>query len=132
MIPKVKNHQDCANKASENEKAKFWTYQPSTKKCWIKTSKAGRKTLKKNTLVSGNVECACVIEEKTDYLGNDIKMIPNVKNHQDCAKKAAENEKAKFWTYQPSKKKCWIKTSKAGKRTLEKNVIVSGNAECGQ
>ena len=126
----MESHLDCANKAAENEKAKFWTYHASAKKCWIKTSNAGKKT--QEGLVSGNVDCACNVEEKTDYLGNDIKKgkFKNVESQEDCAKKAAENKDAKFWTYQPSKKICWIKTSKAGKKPQESTV--SGNVECGQ
>merc|ERR1712179_712901 len=57
----------------------------------------------------------CVVEEKTDYQGNDIKQGPKffkvVEDQEACAKLAVANKKAKFWTYQPSSKKCWIKTS---------------------
>ena len=74
-----------------------------------------------------------MIEEKTDYFGNDIKQGATkykvVENQEACAKLAAANEKALFWTYRPSDKKCWIKTSKAGKRALK--TFVSGNKECG-
>ena len=75
-----------------------------------------------------------MVEEKTDYrAGNNIKQggktFKVVENQEACAKLSAENEKAKFWTYQPSTKKCWIKTSNAGKRPLE--TVNSGNQECG-
>ena len=70
-----------------------------------------------------------MIEEKTDYFGNDIKMTRKVENQEACAKLAAANEKALFWTYRPSTKKCWLKTSKAGKHT--RKAFVSGNKECG-
>ena len=128
MIPKVKNHEACAKQAAANEKAKFWTYQASTKKCFIKTSKKGHKPNK--TAVSGNKECGvCVIEKQIDYNAHDIKMIPKVENHEACAKQAAAHEKAKFWTYQAKSKKCWIKTSKKGKKSNK--TVVSGNRECG-
>ena len=129
----VENQEACAKLSAENEKAKFWTYQPSSKKCWIKTSNAGKRPLK--TVNSGNQECGagCVVEEKTDYEGNDIKQgaktFKVVENQEACAKLSAENEKAKFWTYQPSTKKCWIKTSNAGKTPLK--TVNSGNQECG-
>ena len=70
-----------------------------------------------------------MIDEKTDYRGHDIKMIKNVENHEACAKLAAANKEAKFWTYQAASKKCWIKTSKKGKMPLK--TVVSGNRECG-
>merc|ERR1711909_106482 len=76
----------------------------------------------------------CVIEEKTGYAGNDIKQggkpfKEGVEDQKACAKLAAANKKAKFWTYHPSNKKCFIKTSKAGKKPAKTSV--SGNRECG-
>merc|ERR1711909_140562 len=76
----------------------------------------------------------CVIEEKTGYAGNDIKQgdkpfKEDVEDQKACAKLAAANKKAKFWTYNPSNKKCFIKTSKAGKKPSKTSV--SGNRECG-
>ena len=78
----------------------------------------------------------CVIEKETDYLGNDIEelqklQIPyGVKNQQACAALTATKEGALFWTYRASDKKCWIKTSKKGKRAHK--GLVSGNIECGK
>ena len=51
----------------------------------------------------------------------------NVENQEACAKLTAADEKAKFWMYNLSNKKCWIKTSKEGKRELKSSV--SGNRE---
>ena len=77
------------------------------------------------------ISAGCVIQEKTDYIGHDINNFQNVENYFGCAKKAAENQKAKFWTYVASTKECWIKTSNKEKK--EASVAhVSGNVECGQ
>ena len=54
----------------------------------------------------------------------------NVENYFGCAKKAAENAQAKFWTYVTSSKECWIKRSNKEKKPLK--TAVSGNVECGQ
>ena len=70
-----------------------------------------------------------MIEEKTGYQGNDIKIEENVDDQKACAKLAAANKKAKFWTYKTSNKRCFLKTSKAGKKPLKARV--SGNRECG-
>ena len=97
-----------------------------------KTDKPGSLNLKEVTAFGvgpAKGQSGCVIEEKTDYNGHDIKMIKKVENHEVCAKLAAANEKAKFWTYQAASKKCWIKTSKKGKRPNK--TVVSGNQECG-
>ena len=78
----------------------------------------------------------CVIEKETDYLGNDIEELQKlripygVKNQQACAALTATKEGALFWTYRASDKKCWIKTSKKGKRAHK--GLVSGNIECGK
>ena len=71
-----------------------------------------------------------MIEEKTIYLGHDIKGEGNVKvkNQQACATLAATKEGALFWTYRPSDKKCFLKTSKKGKRAAAGRV--SGSVGC--
>ena len=78
----------------------------------------------------------CVTDEDTDYLGHDIpeimeRMEPyKVANQQACATLTGEKEGASFWTYRDSDKKCWLKSSKAGKK--EHTGLVSGNIECGK
>jgi len=81
--------------------------------------------------VSGNVECApadCLIEEKTDYNGNDLEKFKNVPSKEECAEKAAAVEEAKFWTYNPKSKTCFSKKSNKGKKAHPDGV--SGNVEC--
>ena len=39
------------------------------------------------------------------------------------------NARALFWTYNPKKGKCWLKSSDSGRR--EDPKVVSGNRECG-
>ena len=41
------------------------------------------------------ISAGCVIEEKTNYAKNNIASHENVKSKEECAKKAAEDEKAK-------------------------------------
>merc|ERR1712212_375218 len=85
-------------------------------------------------LVSGNIECGCVIDEETDYLGHDIDELKKagkpftVKNQQACATMTGTKEGALFWTYRASDKKCWIKTSKKGKKAHK--GLVSGSIGC--
>ena len=70
----------------------------------------------------------CVIEEETMYFGHDIQKGVKVKNQQACANLTATKEGALFWTYRAKDKKCFIKTSKKGKKTLAGRV--SGNVGC--
>merc|ERR1712212_240175 len=123
---KVENQQACATLTGEKEGASFWTYRDSDKKCWLKSSKAGKK--EHAGLVSGNIECGCVIDEETDYLGHDIGKAAKVKNQQACATLTGTKEGGLFWTYQASTKKCWVKTSKKGK--TEGAGLVSGSIGC--
>ena len=93
--------------------------------CWIQSPLC----VTTSAYITCNFPAGCVIDEKTDYRGHDIKMIKNVENHEACAKLAAANKKAKFWTYQAASKNCFIKTSKKGKKPNK--TVVSGNQECG-
>ena len=53
---KVKNQQACATLTGTKEGGLFWTYQASTKKCFIKTTKKGK--MEGAGLVSGSIGCA--------------------------------------------------------------------------
>ena len=70
----------------------------------------------------------CVIEKDTAYPGNDIGGGRKVKNQKACAALTGEIEGALFWTYHDKVKKCWIKTSKKGKKAAK--GVVSGNNKC--
>ena len=70
----------------------------------------------------------CLIEEKTDYNGNDLEKFKNVPSQEECAEKAAAVEEAKFWTYNPKSKACFSKKSNKGKKAHPNGV--SGNVEC--
>merc|ERR1712212_839205 len=79
-------------------------------------------------------EEGCVTDEDTDYLGHDIpeimeRMEPyKVANQQACATLTGEKEGALFWTYRDSDKKCWLKSSKKGKKAHK--GLVSGSIGC--
>ena len=70
----------------------------------------------------------CLIEKKIDYFGNDLEYFTHVLSKEACSKRAAEVEKAKFWTYHLKSKTCYTKTSKEGKKAHPN--VVSGNVEC--
>ena len=74
------------------------------------------------------ISTGCLIEEKIDYRGNDLRRFTNVPSKEECAKKAAAVKDAKFWTYSPKHKKCFSKTSMKGRRANPDSV--SGNVEC--
>ena len=69
----------------------------------------------------------CVIEEKTDYYGEDIKW--EIKESQQaCADWCVSTEGCCFWSWNKNKE-CFVKSSKGQK---EKNSgAVSGNRGCG-
>ena len=71
-----------------------------------------------------------MIEEETMYFGHDIQKGVKVENQQACADLTVTKEGALFWTYRAKDKKCFIKTSKKGKKELAGRV--SGNKECGK
>ena len=73
----------------------------------------------------------CIIEKNTDYRANDIgAMMTRVENQKACAKRSFSRDGALYWTYQPSTKRCWSKTSKAGRMAMV--GVVTGSNECGK
>jgi len=131
MMARVEDQKACAKRSFSRDGALFWTYQPSTKRCWSKTSKAGRMAME--GVVSGSNECGkegCIIDKNTDYRANNIGAMAKVENQKACAKRSSSTDGALYWTYQPSTKGCWLKTSKAKKMAME--GVVSGNNECGK
>ena len=77
----------------------------------------------------------CIIEENINYRGNAILDGPpggrrTVENQDACAKLSFSKSSSSFWTYQPSTKLCWLKTSKSGR--MAQSGLVSGNDECGK
>ena len=53
-----------------------------------------------------------------------------VENKEACAKLSFSTKGAKFWSYLKTKKLCWVKTSKKGRRPHD--TVVSGNRACGK
>ena len=76
---------------------------------------------------------ACLIEEKFTYTKHNIKIDgkkgTKVENQDACAKLSFSTEGAKFWSYVPDKKLCYVKYSKSGRKPHP--TVVSGNRECG-
>ena len=54
-----------------------------------------------------------------------------VENKEACAKLSFSTKGAKFWSYLKTKKLCWVKTSKKGRRPSD-DTVVSGNRACGK
>ena len=72
----------------------------------------------------------CIIDQATDYGGNDIKGgSKTTENHQECAVFSALTRGGLFWTWNKNTKKCLVKSSNSGKRKI--GHAVSGNRECG-
>ena len=79
----------------------------------------------------------CVIEKEMTYTGYNIDIGGKgkyggkvVENKEACAKLCFSTEGAKFWSYSPAEKLCWVKTSKNGRRPHA--TVVSGNRVCGE
>ena len=51
------NQDACAKLCSSTDGALFWTFQTSTKYCWLKTSKGTKFSGEDSDYVSGNKEC---------------------------------------------------------------------------
>ena len=75
----------------------------------------------------------CLTEEKITYYGHNIKIGgkkgTKVENQEACARLSFSTKGAKFWSYVPDKKLCYVKYSKSGRKPHP--TVVSGNRECG-
>ena len=71
----------------------------------------------------------CVINEKTDYNGDDIKEHKITETQQACAERCASTEGCCFWTWNKHKE-CFVKRSK-GQQKGNKGAV-SGNRACGK
>ena len=126
----VENVQACALLSLSTEGACYWSYDPKAKLCWVKNSKDGKKFHK--FVMSGNNDCGgapgCVVDEDTEYDGEEIKKEEDVENIMACAKLSAETKGARYWTY-TADKICSVKKTNEGKTKTE--GVISGNRMCG-
>ena len=73
----------------------------------------------------------CIIENNINYKDHSKgAMLAEVENQKASAESSFSRDSTFFWTYQPSTKLCWPKTSKAGILGME--GVVSGSNECGK
>jgi hypothetical protein len=85
---------------------------------------------------SRTVSCrraGCIIEQATDYDGQDLEGGSKIKvtaNQQECADYSASTPGSLFWTWSKTTKKCYPKSSNAGRKGAGIE-LVSGNNICG-
>ena len=70
------------------------------------------------------------MEDGYDYFGNDAKSGQDSDGMKDCAEKCLAEPTCQFWSMEKSTGRCYLKTSKAGKKTM--NGLLSGNQDCGE
>ena len=75
----------------------------------------------------------CLIEEDTDYYGNDIAGPKRMEDTDECMLWCASVSECTHWVYQGEARQvgerhCWLKNSNSGKRMLD--GYISGNREC--
>ena len=104
----------------------YFTYNTFNKDCWCKTSDNGRRT--QTGIISGNINCltttsqastnpACLIEYDFNYAGNDLGQIINVSDSGRCISGCkTAHPSSSYFTYRPSTKDCWCKTTDSGRR----------------
>ena len=70
----------------------------------------------------------CIIEQDTDYPGNDITS-RHFDTKEACAFFCASTAGGLFWTWNTAKQKCYVKNSDSGRKDV--SGAVSGNKLCG-
>ena len=66
-------------------------------------------------------------EENIVYFDNDLETKLDAEDHFECQQLCQVNEKCEFWTWQTSKKKCYLKDKKNPQPRDER---ISGPKEC--
>merc|ERR1719295_2429104 len=153
----AETQEECAAACLQEPECHFWTHNPNIGKCWLKKSDLGKRPSSKGSnsgqkscgateddLLSGHIiedgscDCTtgtteeCSIEENTKYSGHNLYTTKGVKagNMAGCASLCFNDNKCKFWTYNPRVSKCWMKTSDQG-RSPSTTGSMSGQKACG-
>jgi hypothetical protein len=149
---------ECATTCAKLEGCKFWSFgeESNEKKCWVRTSDAGREALA--STVSGDVACtppvwpACV-QQNTIYRGKgQYSLFTDVAVHgktagcfennckntdkfdaaseEDCATVCYQVPECTHWSFgsENQVKKCWLRTSDGGREPLD--TAMSASRHC--
>ena len=73
------------------------------------------------------VNSSCV-QYGIDYAGYDIQSISNSNHWSDCAGLCNDHQSCSYWTWNIAIKRCFLKHSKAGQRTV--SHAISGSQHC--
>ena len=85
------------------------------------------------TATTTTVTAGCLIEEDTDYYGNDIAGPKIMEDTDKCTLWCSSVSECTHWVYQAEnrpvgERHCWLKNSNSGKRKIEGSI--SGNRKC--
>merc|ERR1711971_1211558 len=152
----AETQEECAVACLREPECHFWTHNPNVGRCWLKKSDLGRAPSSKGSnsgqkscgvtedeilsshIIEDGCNCTtettadCLIEENTKYSGHNLYTTKGIKvgNRAGCASLCFNDNKCKFWTYNPRVSKCWMKTSDQGRSPSTKGSI-SGQKVCG-
>merc|ERR1719385_232794 len=153
----AETQEECAAACLREPECHFWTHNPNIGRCWLKKSDLGKgpsfrgsnsgqkscgvteeDILSGHVIEDGSCDCAsqtteeCSIEENTKYSGHNLYTTKGIKvgNMAGCASLCFNDNKCKFWTYNPRVSKCWMKTSDQGRSPSTKGSM-SGQKACG-
>jgi len=107
--------------------------QTKTRKCDSPAPKFGGAECQGNatkTRVCNTEACGCV-KENYDYLGADIKSVPDVNTIQDCLEICAAEAGCVAVAQEIAPKVCWLKNKRFGETQNEKDGVSSSNIRCG-
>jgi hypothetical protein len=109
-------YENCRDDCQANPDCRYFSYQLDTKNCWLKTTMNGRKIDAKFLSGSDCLLARCGSDASYVYWNsNDIKPVQEAPNAGECEFNCADEHECKFWTFQFSTKKCWLKSSNIGR-----------------
>lgn len=117
----------CAQECAEEPRCQFFTFNTSTKMCYLKHSNANKRNAAKG--VSGSVDCIFplrrCLQDRLDFYGNDVGHI-RAENAEVCAISCVAHSRCQHFTWTDGD--CFMKDRRSQSRHGE--GFVSGSTSC--
>lgn len=129
----VENPLACQYQCNAVNGCIFWTFLPSTSRCFLKGSNV--EAMPHDEAISGPKECPLTTPIKcewaTDFMGHDIRAFENsVKSIQTCQQLCLGFNNCFYWTFVESTSSCYLKDFSAEEGREYNPLTVSGSRSC--
>lgn len=133
-LPAIASAQDCQVKCQHRSQCHFYTFDPTTYNCHIKSADSGRTI--KAAMISGRKFChKNCFEFDIDYWGNDMFIYNDIASPIDCLERCKTHHGcvgitflAELFHDQASRNKCFLKSQMSNRVGF--SDAISSHLEC--